>query len=283
MRVAGVRKAWEESAGGLTARASVLDLEGSVPIPVVELVVTAASGSPRVPLAVAFADGGRQALAERAAEILRGGSRVLLLDPALLGENVPRAFAPWAGAMMLAAAGERPLGVMVSQVLAVASWARAEWNPAEVLLLGSGTTSSAAALLAAAFDRDVKTVAAEGLLPSLKVLIEEGADYHRSPALFAFGLLEALDVREMVALCAPRAVCVAAAGDRRGRMEEEMRGLDAVFRAFGGAGPSGNFAPLPDRRQGPAGKCPEVSRHLRGGAARAEEGARRGPPGHPQR
>jgi dienelactone hydrolase len=247
VKVIEAREAWTVRSEGIEARAFALDLDDGSRVPAVELSrapagdpASADGGRPRgadVPV-VAFADRGRAAAVPEIAEVLAGGRTVILIDPALVGENRPRGNEPWQHAMMLDAAGVRPLGLQVSQIIAAVRWAaERSGGTTGVAILGSGPTSSAAALAATALDPRVTGVAAVGLVPSLKILIDGGPPYHEAPGLYAFGLLRAFDVKEMAALCAPRPVCVLRPAGGEERWEAESKDLPAVFRALGGPPP----------------------------------------------
>ena len=65
---------------------------------------------------------------------------------------------------------------------------------------------------------------------SLKEAIERNRSYSESPEVFCFGLLEAADVAQIAALCAPRPLTVTDASERA---KKEFAGLKAVYAALG--------------------------------------------------
>ncbi len=243
LRVEKVREVWKDVSPDLEARGRILELEGGSLVGVVEVSRPPPASGAALPAArppraaVAFSDGARTELLREAEDLLALGDRVFLVEPALSGENRPRDMQPWQWAMMFAAAGGRPLGLEAAQVLAAAAWAKGETGGGEVDLVGSGATASLAALAAADLDPSISSVGTVGLLPSLKTLIEAAAEYHRSPALYTFGLLESFDVKELIALAAPRRVSVRRPAGAPSRVAEELGGLAEVFGSLGGPAP----------------------------------------------
>ena len=238
-RVASVREVWRESQPDLEARGQVLELEDGSLLGVVELFrlspasEAAALPGPEPRAAVAFADNGRADLLSEVEDLLSKGFRVFLVEPALSGENRPTRMGTAQWAMMFAATGARPLGFQISQLLAAAAWARSESGGAPTMVLGSGTTASVAALLCGALDRDLSPVAAIGLPPGLKSLIDDGVDYGRAPGLFAFGLLASFDVKELIALASPRRVILVRPAGDPARRAAAIGSLNEALAAIG--------------------------------------------------
>jgi hypothetical protein len=154
-----------------------------------------------------FSENGRASLAPQVQKYLEAGRRVVAIDPFLYGESKIASHG-WLFAITAAAVGERPLGLQASQIAAAARWAEAEFKQ-PVSVAAVGPRSSVVALCAAALEP--KAVAGLELnqpMDSLKELIEKGVNVDKMPELFCFGLLRDFDMKELVALAAPRPVAI---------------------------------------------------------------------------
>ncbi len=208
-----------------------LRLGGAWTVPVVEL----SRGEPKR-TAVLVNDAGRKADPVNAGRLLRAGWRVLAVDPFYFGES-RLAQHDFLFALLLAACGERPLGVQASQLAAVARWS-AEEHKGPVTVVAVGPRVSVAALVAAALEpKAIAGLELHGAPGSLKEILEQNRSVDQMPELFCFGLLEATDVKHLAALVAPRPVTTADPGPR---MKAELAGLRAWYAILGS-----DFNPLP--------------------------------------
>jgi hypothetical protein len=200
-------------------------------VPAVEL---AKEGAKEAVMVVA--DEGRTAAAERIVTLLDEGKRVLAIDPFYFGESKlgPRAYL---FGLLVAAVGERPLGIQSGQLSAICRWWIEQHKLRQASLVAVGPRSSLFALATAALDEvAISGVEMHGSLGSLKEIIEENRSVETAPEQFTFGLLELVDIRQLVALVAPRPAVFAAPSDR---VKKELDGLKAVYKALGK-----NFDPL---------------------------------------
>ena len=194
-------------------------------VPAVELV----QGDPRK-TAILVADGGRASAEDDAARLLASGHRVLAVDPFYFGES-KIAQRDFLFALLVAAVGERPLGLQASQVAAIARWSAGQFKTGPATLVARGPRSCTFALVAAGLEETaIGQVELHGALGSLKEVIENDWAVDQKPELFCFGLLEAFDVKQMAALIAPRPVTFAGAGDRA---KSELAELAAWYRLLG--------------------------------------------------
>jgi hypothetical protein len=170
-------------------------------VPAVELSRSATTGTTLV-----IADQGRKSAGGQIKRLLDDGQRVLAVDPFYFGEStIPERDALYA--LLVAAVGERPLGVQAGQIAAIARWARSATGGAPLALAAVGSRTSTIALVAAALEpKAIDSVELHDPLPSLKLLIERNDRVDHMPELFCFGLLEHFDIKEIAALVAPRAV-----------------------------------------------------------------------------
>lgn len=211
--------------GGVKATYWKLQMGAAWTVPAVELV----QGEPKKTV-ILLADAGRAGAAAQAGKLLGEGYRVLAVDPFYFGES-KIAQRDWLFAILVAAVGDRPLGIQASEVAATSRWAAAKWKDRPVTLVAEGPRSSVFALVAAALEeKAIAGVVLHGSLGSLKEVIEQNWSVSEKPELFCFGLLEHFDLQQIAALGAPRPVKFAAPSDRA---KKEMAGLAAWYKVFG--------------------------------------------------
>jgi hypothetical protein len=134
-------------------------------------------------------------------------------------------------ALMLSAAGDQRLGIQAGQLGAAARWAVAEFKGGPATLVAVGPRLGLAALVAAALeDRAVGRLELHGTLGSLKEVIEQNRSVDQMPEMFCFGLLEAFDIAQMLALVAPRPAVVP---DASVRARVELSGLKRWYKLLG--------------------------------------------------
>jgi hypothetical protein len=199
---ADAKRVDSDTAGEFSVTRWRLKLGSEWTVPAVEM--TREKDSPKL-TAIVINDAGRNASAKVVSELLSGGHRVIALDPFYYGESNlgDRAYLL---ALLVAAVGERPLGIEAGQVAAAARWARDTYKT-PVTVVSIGPRSSVIALVAAALETDaVASLELRGPLSSLKELIEKDRSVDELPDLFCFGLLESLDVPQLKAFVAPRPI-----------------------------------------------------------------------------
>lgn len=209
--------------------AHLLKLEGWT-VPAIELTPL----TKRVPQGVQLlvADSGRGSLAKECAGLIAQSYRVVALDPLLWGESKLKGQDPdYLFPLLVAAAGERPLGIQAAQLAAAARWLKARHPQDRLTLSAHGPRSSAAALVAAALEpSSFDGVEVSHALASFHQLLDEDKTVETLPELFAFGLLAEFDVRHLVALAAPLEVTFREPSERTRR---ELAALPAWYRLLG--------------------------------------------------
>ena len=217
--------AGSQSSDGLTATFWRLQMNGLWTVPAVEL-------TPAQPKATAIlvADAGRKTAAAEAARLVDAGYRVLAVDPFSFGESaLPKR--DYRYALMLANVGQRPLGLQASEVAAIARWAQSN-SPAPLTVVALGPRSSSYALVAAVLEpKAIGALELHNPLGSLKEIVEENRGINDKPELFCFGLLEAFDIRQLVALTAPRSLKLVHPSQRA---KAELGSLTPWWEARGG-------------------------------------------------
>jgi hypothetical protein len=184
-----------ETRGDTTAAFYALRVADTWTVPVVALT----RGIPRS-TTLLVADAGRKSLAARTEALLAAGQRVLAVDPFYFGESkiTQRDFLY---ALLVAATGDRPLGLQSSQLAALARWARTEFKSPAVTLESHGPRLGLAALVATALEPTaITTLHQTDALPSLHEVIRQNWSVDQKPELFCFGLLEHFDVPQLQTL-----------------------------------------------------------------------------------
>jgi len=225
-QVKAIRFGGEEKEG-VKATFWKLPMGAAWTVPAVELV----KGSPKQ-TALVVADGGRASVTGDIERLLGAGYRVVALDPFYFGESRIES-RDFLFALLVAAVGDRPLGLQASQVAAAARWSAAEHKTGPVHLVAVGPRSSTFALVAAALEEQaIGSVELHSAITSLKEIIEQNASVEQKPELFCFGLLEAMDIKQIAALVAPRPLRFLRAADRG---KADLAGLSDLVRVLGGA------------------------------------------------
>lgn len=187
----------------LTVTSWRLKLGDAWTVPAVEL----AKGTP-LETVLLVGDGGRKTLTADADKLLAEGKRVVIVDPFYFGES-RIAQKDFLFALLVAAVGDRPLGLQASQLTAAARWLSGERKLGPVKLVGIGPRASVFATVAAALEeKAIASLELRQSLNSLRELIEKNVGVNQQPELFCFGLLEQFDVPQLRALVAPRPVVI---------------------------------------------------------------------------
>ncbi len=195
-------------------------------VPAVEF-VTPKSGNTTILLA----DGGKNSTADRIAELLAAGRRVVAVDPFYFGESKIEK-RDFLFALLVSSVGERPLGVQARQIQQIACHLKSTIKPgSKVTVQAIGPRTSLIALAAAASDETaIDAVSLHGSLGSLKEVIEQGGQVDKTPEQFCFGLLATADIAQMAALVAPREVRFVETSERA---KKELAGLRAIYTQHG--------------------------------------------------
>ena len=200
-------------------------------VPAVELVPENPSGT-----TLLLSDKGRGAMEDRARQLLKHGQRVVLVDVFYFGES-KIAGRDFLYALLVSAVGERPLGIQAGQTTAIARWLRASYDDGPLTLEAAGPRCSLIALVAAATEtRGIDRVRLVDCHGSLKEVLESNTTVDKTPEVFCFGLLAEFDIKQLVALVAPRPVTLTAPSERARR---ELGGLATWYKTLGS-----DFQPL---------------------------------------
>lgn len=190
-----------ETQGQITATWWALRVDDAWTVPAVELV----QGTPTETVLL-VADNGRKSVQSQAEALLAANKRVIAIDPFYFGES-KISKRDFLYALLVAAIGNRPLGLQASQVAGIARWADGEFGKIPVSVLAVGPRASTFTLVAAALEEKAITgIELTNPLKSLHEVIDNNWTVDKYPELFCFGLLEAFDLPQLEALVKPRLV-----------------------------------------------------------------------------
>ena len=157
---------------GLNTSFWQLDVGGAWTVPAVEMTAKDPSGT-----VLLMADGGRKSAAAEVAKLLEKGLRVVAVDLSDQGEMVLKRNMLFP--LLVAAVGERPLGVQAGQLSAVSRWLADDRGLGPITVSAVGQRASTIALVAAAIDeKGVARLEVKGAMGSLKEVIEQKLSFH---------------------------------------------------------------------------------------------------------
>ena len=189
-------KAGDETRGDIHAVYWKLRMNGEWTVPAVELWRGSPTGT-----TLLVGDDGRASLAEQAAKLLAAGQRVISIDPFFFGESKIKFNEGHLYPVLMAAVGQRALGVQAAQVAAAARWVRATSPDKRVALQTEGMRTSLIALVACALEPGIVDSASHtGQLQSLDHVVRNDCTVDKYPEMFCFGLLERFDIPHLQVL-----------------------------------------------------------------------------------
>ena len=178
-----------------------LNVDQDWTVPAVEF-----SRGPSKSTTIVVSDEGRKSLAATVEKLLAKGETVLAIDPFYFGES-KISQRDFLYGLLVAAVGERPLGIQTSQLTAIARWLRNNRHQTSVKVQSTGPRSSLYTLIAAAMEPEaISSVSLIGSMGSLKQVIEDNQSVNQAPELFCFGLLKAFDIKQIVELAGKKKV-----------------------------------------------------------------------------
>ena len=153
-------------------------------------------GADRRPAAILLHDEGKSATAGAASERVNKGERVLVADLIFTGDSTLPGRAPERNIQVLAAVGERPLGIEAAQLVALA-----DWLGGDVTLETHGMRSQVIGLAASALSpSSFSDVYVHDGIKTLSHLLDEPVRHPDAPDLFCFGLLRHFDLDRLATI-----------------------------------------------------------------------------------
>ena len=148
------------------------------------------AGADRRPASILLNDEGKSAAAGAASERVNRGERILVADLIFTGDSTLPGRAPERNIQVLAAIGERPLGIEAAQLVALA-----DWLGGDVTLETHGMRSQVVGLAASALSpSSFSGVYGHDGIKTLAHLLNEPVRHPDAPDLFCFGLFRHFDL-----------------------------------------------------------------------------------------
>jgi dienelactone hydrolase len=168
---------------------------------------------PHAPLTIVLNDEGKEAAATEAwgpfpevADRMERGDQVLVADLVFTGDAAPSQPTEYF-TEMLAAAGERPLGMEAAQLIGLVHWAVDKWSPASVRVETTGIRTQVISLVAAALQPGIVSQIENGAgMRSLSYLLNKPVLYTAAPDLFCLDLYKNFDIDDLETLASPTRV-----------------------------------------------------------------------------
>jgi len=165
------------------------------------------------PLTIVINDKGKKGAAaevwDRMPEVadrMDRGEQVLVLDLLFTGDAAPDG-PLFLFPEMLAAAGNRSLGLEAAQLIALSNWGRDSWHAPSVRIESTGIRSQVEALVASALaPRLFSEAAVQGGMHSLSYLLDKPVSYQEFADLFCLDLYKDFDLDRIIAMAEPTKV-----------------------------------------------------------------------------
>ncbi len=146
-------------------------------------------------------DRGKKMAGREASDRVNRGEQVLAADLLFTGDAASASPGPRGYAQMLAAMGDRALGMEVAQLVGLAKWLKSDHAAVTLRVEANGMRNQVAALVAAAADPSLfSEVVVRNGIDSLAALVETPVDYLAAPDLFCLDLYREFDVSRLVQL-----------------------------------------------------------------------------------
>ncbi|MEK7404550.1 MAG: hypothetical protein AAB225_05535 [Acidobacteriota bacterium] len=162
--------------------------------------VKAIAAGEKAPATIVLHDGGKKAAGAAVSDRVNRGEHVLAIDLLFTGDAAPEKPGAANFTQMLAALGDRPLGLEAAQLIALARWL----GSAKPRLEADGIRSQVAALVAVALEPELfSEVVVRNGMPSLRHLLDAPVEYRSAPDLFCLDLYRQFDLDRLAELAAP--------------------------------------------------------------------------------
>jgi Acetyl xylan esterase (AXE1) len=157
------------------------------------------------PLTIVLNDKGFKASTQSVVDRVNRGEQVIALEPLFFGSTTPDDTDPAYWEMLVASSGDRPLGIEVGQLLAIAK--KFQQGQQKIRLETIGIRSQVVALSAAALEPDIfSNIHSEGAMGSLNYLLDTPVPYRNAPDLFCLDLYKYFDIDRLAAMASPVAI-----------------------------------------------------------------------------
>jgi dienelactone hydrolase len=159
------------------------------------------------PATIVLNDKGYKEAGEAVSRHVNHGEQVLALDLLFTGFGSPQTPDPTDWETLLGSVGDRPLGLEVAQLLAVARWLRANGANHQVQIETEGIRSAVIAAVAAAIEPGtILAITSHQAMKSLGYLLDAPVAFRAAPDLFCLDLYKYFDVDSITAIAAPTTI-----------------------------------------------------------------------------
>ena len=152
-------------------------------------------------------DKGKKASDAAVSDRVNRGEQVLALDLLFTGDAAPQNPGLFSYSEMLAATGDRPLGLEAAQLIRLARWLQQNSGAAKVRIEVTGIRNQVVAQIAAALEPELfSEVLVSGGMRSLRHLLDAPVEYEAAADLFCLDLFKLCDLDDLAAWAAPARV-----------------------------------------------------------------------------
>ena len=160
----------------------------------------AVSAPLNAPATIVLNDRGYKASAAVVSENINRGGQVLALDLLFNGAAAPENAASWE--LLTATTGDRPLGLEVSQLVAISRSLKSRTG--KITVVTEGLRSQVIALVAAALEPDMfASIENRAAIGSLSQLFRKGVPFRSAPELFCLDFYKYFDLDRLALMAAP--------------------------------------------------------------------------------
>lgn len=158
-------------------------------------------------LAIVLNDAGKKSTSEDVSDRINRAEQVLALDLLFIGDNSIDSRRVPDYTQLLAAVGDRPLGLKTAQLLGITKWMEAQMGARTKHILSTGIRNQAVSMIAAALEPAAYAeISIREGMRSFGWLLDTPVPYESAPDLFCLDLYKEFDVPRLVAIVSPTRV-----------------------------------------------------------------------------
>jgi hypothetical protein len=159
------------------------------------------------PVSILINDKGFKASAQNVVDRVNRGEQIIALEPLFFGSTTPDDPDPAYWEMLVASSGDRPLGLEVGQLLAVAKSFDA--GQRKIRLETSGIRSQVVALMAAAIEPALfSEIYSDNAMNSFSYLLDTPVPYRMAADLFCLDLYKYFDIDRLATIASPVKIAI---------------------------------------------------------------------------
>ena len=156
------------------------------------------------PITIVLDDRGKKLTGNEVAERLNRGERVLAADLVFTGDVAPKKDELEEYPLLLAATGERALGVEAAQLIALAQWVGSQSTDRKIRVQTSGIRTQLMALIAAnLYPNLFSEIETRHGMRSLQYVLDAPVKFEAAPDIFCLDLYRDFDIERLAVMAAP--------------------------------------------------------------------------------